>query len=71
MIFLWVYLAGLTFCLLGGTVTAFVEKRRFKEDKVSATAWASIALYSIWWPFIVVLNIICLPFEFFDRRNGR
>lgn len=71
MIFLWVYLTGLTVCLIGGTVTAFVEKRRFNEDKVSATAWGSIILYSLWWPFVFFLNLICLPFSLIDKVRGK
>jgi uncharacterized protein YceK len=71
MIFLWGYLAGLTVCLLGGTVTAFIEKRRFNEDRVSATAWGSIVLYSVWWPFTLLLNLICLPFSIIDKRRGQ
>lgn len=69
MIFLWVYLAGLTICLLGGMVTALYEKRKFGQDKVSATAWGSIILYSIWWPFLAFIYIICLPFDIIDRRK--
>lgn len=65
MIFLWVYLAGLTICLLGGMVTALYEKRKFGEGKVSATAWASIVLYSFWWPFLALLNLIAWPLEKF------
>lgn len=70
MIFLWIYLSGLTICLIGGMVTALYEKRKFDEDKVSATAWGSIILYSIWWPFLVALYIIFLPIEILDKRRG-
>jgi uncharacterized protein YceK len=71
MIFLWIYLAGLTVCIIGGTVTALYEKRKFGEDKVSATAWGSIVLYSFWWPFIMLLNLICLPFDILEKRRGQ
>ncbi|XAO35356.1 hypothetical protein SEA_FRANCOB_192 [Streptomyces phage Francob] len=67
MIFLWVYLTGLTVCLLGGTVTAFVEKRRFHEDKVSTAAVGSIILLSLWWPIILGLNILFAPLAWFDK----
>lgn len=69
MIFLWIYLAGLTVCLLGGTVTAFVEKRRFQEDKISATAWGSIILLSLWWPVILGMNILFAPFSWFEKTK--
>ncbi|QQV92531.1 membrane protein [Streptomyces phage MeganTheeKilla] len=71
MIFLWIYLIGLTICLLGGTVTALYEKRKFDEDNVSKSAWGSIILYAVWWPLLVFLYIICLPFEIIDNRKGR
>ncbi|WMI33796.1 membrane protein [Streptomyces phage Patelgo] len=69
MTFLWIYLGGLTVCILGGIVTALVEKRKFGERKVSATAWASIVLYSLWWPFIMLLNLICWPIEKFSKSE--
>ena len=69
MIFLWIYLTGLTVCLLGGTVTAFAEKRRFHEDKVSATAWGSIILLSLWWPIILGMNILFAPLALFDKSK--
>jgi hypothetical protein len=70
MIILWVYLAGLTVCFLGGIVTAFYEKHKFKEDRVSASAWSSIVLYSAWWPFVMLLNLMCLPFSIIDKRRS-
>lgn len=71
MFVLWVYLTGFAICMIAGTITAFVEKRRFNEDKISSTAWGSVILYSAWWPFIMFLNFICIPFDIIDKLKNR